>query len=98
MTFGFPAYHEEVLTVHPELQQHLWSIFASLGWRGSPTPDGKWIGTSEMSLTSWGERIAVQWVAEGQLHVRSECSVPTQCIDWGRNRENVEKLRRALGV
>jgi hypothetical protein len=44
-----------------------------------------------MSLVSWGETLTVSLVA-GQITVRSVCSWPLQIIDWGKNRQNVERF------
>lgn len=53
-----------------------------------------------MGLTSWGENISVILVPAGETQttaaVRSECALPTQIIDWGKNKENVTKLIQFL--
>jgi len=30
------------------------------------------------------------------VRLRSECALPTQVIDWGKNRQNVERIVEAL--
>lgn len=98
MAFGFPAHHEEELTVPTAIGgEGLLAALSGLGWTGAATPDGStWRGSTGMSLSSWGERIVIRWTSGTTVHVRSECVLPTQCIDWGRNRRNVERLREAL--
>lgn len=54
----------------------------------------------DVSLTSWGEDITVTLhpIEEGKTSVviRSECALPTQVIDWGKNKENVNAMLRHL--
>ena len=51
--------------------------------------------TSGISFTSWGERVQVTLTNGGPqttVDVFSECSLPTQVVDWGKNKENVNKI------
>ncbi len=48
-----------------------------------------------LSLWSWGEDIEIH-IGEGMARIRSSCSFPLQCVDWGKNRRNVEGIRRGL--
>ncbi len=46
-------------------------------------------------LASWGESIKLALVAQGDqtgVDILSECSLGTQVVDWGKNRENVIAL------
>lgn len=60
----------------------------------NPTPDGVWYrfhhGTS---FTSWGEKITVTLIRMSSdrttVTIHSECGMPTQIIDWGKNAQNV---------
>lgn len=49
-----------------------------------------------VTMTSWGETIDIWLTALGeratQVDIRSECYLPTQIIDWGKNHENVMNL------
>lgn len=49
-----------------------------------------------VTFTSWGENITVTLSMSPnnmvRVDVRSECSVPTQIIDWGKNKENVNAI------
>ena len=48
-----------------------------------------------VSFSSWGEQIRVTLTPQGEntlIDVYSECSLPTQVIDWGKNRENTSKI------
>lgn len=67
----------------------------------APTPSGMWYklyhGTS---MSSWGENITVDLMPVGanvtQVHIRSECDMPTQIIDWGKNKEMVHSIHQYL--
>lgn len=51
--------------------------------------------SSDINLASWGEKITVTLTSvEGGtcVDVLSECAMPTQIIDWGKNQKNVEAL------
>lgn len=49
-----------------------------------------------VSFSSWGESISINLVQLDTQTVRvdvySECDMPTQIVDWGKNRENVDKI------
>ncbi len=48
-----------------------------------------------LSFTSWGEDIKVMLTIQGDntlVDVNSECVLPTQIIDLGKNKENVNKI------
>lgn len=48
-----------------------------------------------ISFTSWGESITINVFSlqQGtQISIWSECSFPTQLIDWGKNRSNVDEI------
>ncbi len=49
-----------------------------------------------VSMTSWGEKVTVMLtpIAADRLRVDiySECCMPTQIIDWGKNKKNVNKI------
>lgn len=49
-----------------------------------------------VSMSSWGEDITVSLVALNpqttSVTILSECSLPTQLVDWGKNKGNVNSL------
>jgi hypothetical protein len=53
-------------------------------------------GFDRRHVWSWGEKIIVTFAAGNSLVVRSEYSLPTQCIDWGKNRSHVRKFLDTL--
>lgn len=67
----------------------------------NPTPGGVWYrfhhGTT---FTSWGEKITITLLnLQGgmlQVTVHSECGMPTQVFDWGKNSSNVTAIFNQL--
>ena len=52
--------------------------------------------SSETSFTSWGEHVTITVMPTAgygtQIDVYSKCSLPTQIVDWGKNKENVTRI------
>jgi hypothetical protein len=100
MAIGLPAYHEERTRydgcTDGELMNAIEIALRRLKWNGQQTERWAWSGYTGFSFFSWGERIRVVVRGEGRVLVRSECALPTQWIDWGRNEANVERFLRAL--
>lgn len=54
--------------------------------------------THGVSFSSWGENIQITITVNPgnsnytDVFVRSECSMPTQIVDWGKNQENLNKI------
>ncbi len=101
VTFGFPAYHQEDVAF-PYPVTHEWVVYAcqvsGLGiarW-GQGAQGGMWHVAPSASLMSWGETMTIAPLAPNVLRIRSECGLPTQCIDWGKNERNVKKLVQVL--
>jgi hypothetical protein len=100
MAFGFPAYHEErVRYKEPpdELMDAVDAALAELHWSGRQSGRWRFTASTGVSFWSWGEGMTIDLdLDDGELFVRSQCSFPTQCIDWGRNHNNVRKFLDAL--
>jgi hypothetical protein len=99
MAFGFPAYHEARARYDcsaGELMDAIDEALGLLGWSGSQTDRWSFSANTGVSLWSWGERVEIDVGRDGRLLIRSECCMPTQCIDWGRNRSNVERFLKKL--
>lgn len=47
---------------------------------------------SKLNIWSWTEDIIVTIEEDGQLNIKSECYLPTQILDWGKNKRNVRKF------
>ena len=52
--------------------------------------------SSGVNLSSWGEKIDISVLylneTSSQITIKSECALPTQIIDWGKNKSNAEKI------
>jgi hypothetical protein len=80
-------------TVYPVIGMALTNIGATL--KNVDPNTGRFFATRGFSLTSYGENITIQPYRTPtgcSLDVKSECSVPTVIIDWGKNTENITKL------
>jgi hypothetical protein len=56
--------------------------------------------TTGMSFSSYGEDLmiaVIPTVKGSSVRIRSECSMPTQVIDYGRNKKNIERFAQELG-
>ena len=67
----------------------------------APFPNGiTYQFSHSVSFTSWGEDIVVRLTAihdaATEVILHSECSLPTQIIDWGKNKENVALIKLYL--
>lgn len=100
MAFGFPAYHQERVTYEGhspgELMNAIDAVFHKLNWGGTQTGRWSFRVSTGISLWSWGETFIAEVEDEGVVFLRSECSMPTQCFDWGGNRRNVQKFLKKL--
>ncbi|GEM_PF-1658739 len=80
-------------TVYPVIGMALTNIGAKL--KNVDPNTGLFFATCGFTLTSYGENITIQPYRTPtgcSLNVKSECSIPTQIIDWGKNTENINKL------
>jgi hypothetical protein len=50
------------------------------------------------SFRSWGENISVHVDDTGTVQVTSECSMPTQLVDYGKNKSNVTRFLAGLSA
>lgn len=93
MTFGFPAYHTERLHVPTDTPDQLHGAIKdtlqSIGWSIESYHAPRLVVKSSISLSSWGERIEIDFLGDQWVSITSKCAMPTQCFDWGRNRANV---------
>lgn len=60
----------------------------------NPMPNGVWYRFHHgVSFTSWGEKITITLTPASptatNVHIKSECGMPTQVIDWGKNKQVV---------
>ena len=99
MAFGFPASHEVVFSEFPagtDIARSVGSALSRFGW--SPAVDKNvFRASTKLSMSSFGEKFIVEVMPNGKsIKVRSQCSLVTQCFDWGKNKKNVEKFIQEL--
>jgi hypothetical protein len=95
MTFGFPAYHEiekRFKRPRPDLVRAAKRAVNSLGWKLSNSDKASLTASTSVSFWSWGEKLTVEVEDDGTVVIRSQCSLPTQCFDWGKNKKNVQRF------
>jgi hypothetical protein len=95
MAFGFPAYAEGVRKYdcsYEELIRAIYDTLHELGWNFGHTADSGLVVKLRTNFWSWGERMNVAVTGPGTVHVLSECILPTQCFDWGKNRRNIARF------
>lgn len=69
----------------------------------TPTPNGgaMFRFAHKVSLTSWGENLTVTAAPNGNetvVMIRSECALPTQLVDWGKNSHNCGEIAQYLAA
>ena len=94
MSFGFPAYHIENIQYKSELstEKIIDSIKNTIQTRSfilENNTDRIVYAKTQISWRSWGEKIIIKINEDNSLNIKSKCSFPMQCFDWGKNKENV---------
>lgn len=89
----------EIALPPEQAEATLYQAFLNAGLTGVAGGGGQMRGTTEMGLMSWGEKVEA-WISHGPrgatVQLRSACPLPTQVIDFGKNRKNVERVVEAL--
>lgn len=100
MAYGFPAYHEETLdlgkTQH-DSQQLVMETLKLMGIGFSVLSSDTLEGKIPMTLFTGGDKVKIRVERDGKVWMRSECPLPTQCFDMGRNKRNVRSFFKKLG-
>ena len=92
MAFGFPAYHTECYSADnatPDLRKAARETLAVLSWSVCEETDDRIVASTTMSIRSWGEKVLINFLPGNSICVTSKCALPTQCLDWGKNKANV---------
>lgn len=99
MAFGFPAYHTECYSPASttNVQDAVLQTISKLGWSIRQEREDGIIASTGMNLRSWGEKVLIDFLGDNSISVTSQCALPTQCLDWGKNRANVTKFIMELG-
>ena len=85
---------------HPQaVEQAVYHALVAAGLTSVHGGGGVVYGSVPISWTSWGENVTavVGFGPAGALvTVESRCALPTQLVDWGKNRKNVEQIVQHL--
>jgi len=96
MAFGIPAYHTEHYSVgagaSADLRVAIRAAIKALSWSIKEEVSDKIIASTNFNLRGTWEKVSISFLTDYSISVTSKCSWPTQCIDWGKNKANVEKL------
>ena len=96
MAFGFPAYHTEHYSagagISTDLRGAVRSALKEISWSIREEASGQIIASTNISLLSWGEKVLITFLPDNSISVTSKCSYPLQCVDWGKNKTNVERF------
>jgi hypothetical protein len=89
------AYHD-ALTIYEEVPRKellaaIKDVLDEMGWEWRKVDRWLVIARVPVSWWSWGETFKVRVLSQKVL-VRSECALPTQRFDWGKNKENVTRF------
>ena len=95
---AWTAQYEVKIPMPPlKIRTLLRDAFKNLGWEYLGEIDGrKWNAHVGWNWRSWGERVTVEVDGVERLVLRSRCNLKTQCIDWGKNRRNIHRLRSII--
>ncbi|MGC2976594.1 hypothetical protein ACPUD8_12910 [Brevibacterium sp. FAM 25378] len=97
------ASYEETMTI-PVAAADVWQraiqvLNSQQGVSGVMTHPGVLTASVNTNWRSWGEKLSVH-VDEAPgctfVRIRSVCAFPLQIIDWGKNKDNVLKVRAGL--
>ena len=87
MSFGFPAYSTDSqkfnLAPH-DLVELIRESLHNLGWPYETPSPNEFVARNSVNMWSWGEKIAVEVSYDGVVKAKSQCLLPTQCLDWAR--------------
>jgi hypothetical protein len=91
------AKYEEVITFasHRVPRSQIREAFVERGWTVIRDQPSDMTARTKPSWRSWGEIVTLQF-HNGTAAIKSECSFPSQVVDYGRNRMNVRSLVDAL--
>ena len=99
MAFGFPAYHTENYSPSEsgsDLRTAVKTTLNAISWSVRQESPDTIIASSSMNIRSWGEKVIVTFLPNNTISVTSKCALPTQCLDWGKNKANINKFMAEL--
>jgi hypothetical protein len=83
----FPGTREQVIAASQEAARR-----SGLRVTAADPATGTVHAETRVSMSSWGEKVTVYVDAYNQVSVTSQCLLPTQLIDWGKNKRNVNRF------
>jgi hypothetical protein len=95
MAFGFPAYYKitfPFIGPRQATKEAAAYAFGVLGWNYFESANGDYLVEFGGTLWSWGERLTVSFDGPDTVTVESKCVMVTQCVDWGKNKQNVKQF------
>jgi len=95
MSIGFPAHaaaSQRFKLDQKQLIELAGEALTSLGLSYERPFPNRFLARTAFGFWSVGERLVVEVESDGTVTVRSECLMPTQMLDWGRNRRNVNAV------
>lgn len=89
-----PAIFKKVInkSEHADFRERLTNSLDVLPYKVERMDDDKIVLKVGWSIWSWGEIIKIDFSDDKTISISSRCKVPLQMIDYGKNRENVERL------
>ncbi|QWV93565.1 hypothetical protein KP003_06810 [Geomonas nitrogeniifigens] len=82
-------------TSRVEARANLREAFSAQGWEVERDEPDEMTARTKPSWRSWGEVVKVKFEDSGAT-VTSECALPTQAVDYGKNKINLRKLVESL--
>lgn len=73
------------------------AVFQQMGWQYIADTGDRLEYQSPMNLSSWGENFSVRLLNNEEVEIKSQCRLPTQIVDWGRNKKNVNRFLEKMG-
>lgn len=83
----FPGTREQVIAASQEAARR-----SGLRVKAVDPAAGLVHAETRTSMWSWGEKITVHVDGYNQVSMLSQCLLPTQLIDWGKNKRNVNRF------
>lgn len=94
MAIGVPAKYKKSIT-HPfteEVRKKFENELTIHPFTMEKKSKNRLMLRAKWSIWSWGEVITVDFSHKGTVTIISRCKFPLQLFDWGKNRENVDRL------
>jgi len=96
MTFGFPAHFSGSYLIKAgaaaDFPVIVKQALDALSWTITGQSADHIDATVGFNMSSWGEKISISLMSDNAIYITSKCAWQTQCIDWGKNKANVEKF------